>query len=552
MGFRSTFALFALLLLLSIPKTVTAQVTCEAASGRLCYYLDPSSGDDNYNTGSFSSPWRSFRNFTSYSDTSLRPSRWVLLQAGDVVYFKSGIYSAPIHAGLGTNGSVSPDGGPYVVYLRNVHGSAGAPITLKAYPGHTAIIDPNKQGWGLTLLQSDGLVVSGLEIRNSFQRGISIAESSNILLSALHVHDTDGVDNNNLSGIYLDNSYSIELAQSSVHDNFDRTNADTNGTATENSADMTIFQGGNINVHDTRFFQTPAVTAPKTGACLKYKHASPDPSAVFEVHHNIFENCAFYALGTGTANTRFHHNVVIGGYGVQSRDLGGVTHQTNQIVEYNTFYFTIAPFYISSLTTDWRNSSFPNDPQNIRFENNIVIDGADSHHQEQATINVAPYSSDAMLNVALPQLYSGNNCYSDEFIAPAFAIGASNGTAGSSYSSTGGIYSLSQFKINYGYESGSVIARPIFTNAVAGDFHLSAQSPCGTAGAYPAGTAGGTAPATTIPSAPPREPVAAPAPTPTPTPTPVVTPVTQPKSAPAPVYKSAPLSKFFKKAARRR
>lgn len=454
------------------------QHPCEAVSGGHCYYIDAVYGSDSA-AGSESAPWKSLKKIFSFYQAQYRPAGWVALQAGDVVYLKNGIYSDVTHPGTDSGAAFSPNGGPFTLYLRHVNGTSAAPITIKAFPGHKPVLDNNKGGTGIQIHQCSWLKLQGLEIRNTLQNGLWVTESNDIVADSLKVHDIDGVDNDNLAGIHFVDSFNLEVASSTLYDNYDRTNADTNGNATENSSDMVVFRGGNVNVHDSLFYQTPAVTAPKTGACLKYKHASDDPAAAFTVHHNVFKNCRFYAMGVGTANTNFHHNVVIGGYGVQSRDLGGLTHQTNQLFEYNTFYNVQMPFEMIPVI-NWRNTSFPNDPQNIRFQNNIVIDAASSYNQEAATVNIGTYISDALYDIIKPQLFLQNNCYSGA-ITPKFNLGAANN--GGTYGSKGGAYSLSSWQ-SLGFDQGSVIDTPSFLNAAGGDFRLQSGSPCSGKGAF--------------------------------------------------------------------
>ena len=103
---------------------------CEAGSGGSCYYISILTGSDQ-NSGSFNSPWKTFKNITSYKDASFEPQGKVQLKAGDVVYLMSGAYEDIFNY----NASISKG-----LYLKNVNGAEGNPITIKAYPGANVVL----------------------------------------------------------------------------------------------------------------------------------------------------------------------------------------------------------------------------------------------------------------------------------------------------------------------------------------------------------------------------------------------------------------------------
>jgi hypothetical protein len=70
-----------------------------------------------------------------------------------------------------------------------------------AYYGAATTIFGCVQGRG-------GWEVEGIEIRNAYGRGISLDESREIKVHNVHIHDTDGVDNNNIAGLYITDCWS--------------------------------------------------------------------------------------------------------------------------------------------------------------------------------------------------------------------------------------------------------------------------------------------------------------------------------------------------------
>lgn len=457
-------------------RPVLANPVCEAASGARCYYLDPTAGNDAAGDGSYAKPWRSFANVVTYYGTpgelgsTARPSTAVTLKPGDYVYLRSGTY----------DGSYNYAGSTVSLFYRNVDASL-SPIHIRAYPGETAVIAPSAKAVAITILQSKGFVIEGIEVKGAYQFGVWISESDAVTLRRLHVHDTDGIDNDNIAGIHFLGATHAELACSRVHDNYDHTNADTDGVATENSMNVVAFGGGSLRIHHSLFYQTPATSAAKSGGCIKYKHAATDVDAVFEVDHNLVRQCKFIGVGTGTQHSRIHHNVFQGGGGVVSRDFGGPTHQTDQVFRFNTLYHA---FYEGgaldiSPTSNWNNASFTA-PKGFVFSDNIVVETRTAATQETGTVVVGTYASDTLYQATVPELKFERNCYVNESGPLHFALFAANG---GNYGALGAQYDLAGWKTK-GFDVDSVEATPTFISLAEGNFKLAASSPCAKMGAY--------------------------------------------------------------------
>jgi hypothetical protein len=163
-----------------------------------CYYIDPVYGHDD-NDGSLTMPWQSFRNVIAYYKEHYRPTGWVDLQPGDTLYLMDGIYSDIIYPGAWRIPPEEGGGGGHIAYFHGKHGDEERPFTIKAYPGHHPVFNPQFGGTGLKIVQSSFWDVSGIEIINAYQVGLKVTETDHVKIHKVHIHDTDGVDNNNLA-----------------------------------------------------------------------------------------------------------------------------------------------------------------------------------------------------------------------------------------------------------------------------------------------------------------------------------------------------------------
>ena len=437
------------------------------------YYIDPVSGSDTTGDGSLGNPWETFANCIYYYSSGDRPSGWVSLQPGDTVHLKNGTYDTGIDPGGGYEDAIAS--------FRGIDGTSANPITIKAYSDHSPVLDGNGSRSAIRIWQSDYWVVDGLEVKNCYGRGIVFAEGTGFTLSNTHIYDTDGVDNGNITGLELKSTDNAEVYDCVFNDNYDRICADTGGNATENSTNMVIFsdfgQTNDIIIHDCDFYQTLPITNSKSGGGLKYKHASKIPTSTFEVYNCTFDNHKFFHFATGTANTHFHHNLITGGaVSILDKNMGGTTHQTDQLFEYNTIYGTNG--FALKATDSYVNQDFPDDPTGIVYRNNIVYDTASSYSKYSGTIVIDNYLQDDLYDEVVAALSFSNNCYYNPNTACKFNL-AANGDA-----SGGGEFTLSEWQTEYGYDLSSLEADPCFVDAENGDFRLQRCSPCANMGVY--------------------------------------------------------------------
>jgi hypothetical protein len=168
------------------------------------------------------------------------------------------------------------------------------------------------------------------------------------------------------------------------------------------------------------------------------------------------------------------------GAGISSRDFGGVTHQVNQVFEYNTLYDT-SGFQLRP-TVRWRNDEFPEDPKNIVFRNNVVYDTRAKYSNEHAILVVGAYMDDETYRATIPELKFKQNCYYNPNGPVQF-----NMAAGFNYKydyREGGVFSLKQWQESYGYDEDSIEADPMFVDVSKESFRLKDSSPCKNMGAY--------------------------------------------------------------------
>lgn len=416
---------------------------CEATGSGRCYYVDPIKGDDN-NTGSYQSKLKTLNRFGYYSLTGTSPNNRIALVAGDVVYMFSGTYQNKVN----TLGEIR------FLALRTLRGSSTNPIIFKNYPGQQPVISPPSPTQGLYVLDCKYLKFEGLIFDSLFQSALYLADSDNINLRNITIRNTDGVDNDNLAGFYTVVSTNIDLGNSVFHDNYDRTNQDTNGAKTENSRNIVLFRGGNIRIHHSAIFQTPAISNNKTGGCIALKHSQNLDGSFLEIDHNTFKNCAFNAIGTGGFNGNFHHNLILDSdTAFRIKDHGGWPNFHHNTMEYNTIINTTALEYIPSQAASV-NKAF--DTQIFRF--NIIKDNKVHSSHNFANFMIDTYGPNDVYNqvVANNDVSSNNNCYYSSQGNSLFSFFADNRNDSTNL---GGAYNLSEWQ-NLGFDSGSVEENP--------------------------------------------------------------------------------------------
>jgi hypothetical protein len=480
-------------LLLCLPISYAA--ACEATGTGQCYYIDPVSGN-NANDGSFATPWRDFSNINTYYQVSYRPTNWVQIGAGDAIYVMNGTHNTIIHSG----DSTGPSAGYHTIaYFRFVSGTVDNPIKLKAYPGERPVftdMQRTQNTTGIHLLLSNYWEVSGIEIYNMTLDCFDV-NSDHVTIHSMYIHHCAHMDQGgNPAGIKLTSAYGGTIFNSTFHDTYWSPVPQPNfmrGIAIQ------MFLGGNHTIYNNTFYQTevgykPDGTSQGYADCIMYKHSTAENNTFFHVYNNTFVNCGgFAAFGTGTANTWFHHNLVINSTTapIAARDFGGPTHQTNQLFEYNTIINSKGINYFPSI--QYRNTAFPLDPANVTFRFNIIYDNATAHNRDRGFIDIGNTMDDAVYSASAPTFASNFNCYYAPTPNPKFNIGSYNNDSSNTrpqYGVLGGSYSFTEWKAltvdgaPLNYDQNSIIADPLFVALSTGDYHLQASSPCKRMGKY--------------------------------------------------------------------
>lgn len=145
-------------------------------------------GDDN-NAGTFDSPWATWR------------KAFETAEAGDIVYFRGGVYMATANPNINYSGivQVNPTSG------LGHSGRAGSPIYYFNYPGETPILDgtnvyPNTNyNTGISLERVEYIYIKGLTIRNLSQFasnkiaiGVDATLCANLTFENMTVHNISG------------------------------------------------------------------------------------------------------------------------------------------------------------------------------------------------------------------------------------------------------------------------------------------------------------------------------------------------------------------------
>lgn len=427
------------------------------------YFIDPINGDDA-NSGSEATPWRTPANVVSYY-SGQEPDGHRSLQPADRIFFMNGVHSFTYDypGASGLNG----------ITFRDVNGTEGNPISLLAYPGHQPIIDTNTTAEGINIYQSEHWFVSGLQIRNCLDRGILVAESEHVHITRCRITDTDGPAANNVAGIEFSASDQVEVSYSIFGDNYERGAT----TVTGNNRQIVLFGGGSATIHHCYFYQSQSPTAVPTGCGVGYKHASTVPGATFEMHDNVFYQCAKYAIQSNTARSHIHHNLIIDSGPIEIRDVGGTTELTDEVIEFNTLHQSHPSFpgpagFIFRPTNEHAGVVDGDGPVTFRY--NIVNDVRGTGSSRDAVV-IGTYESDELYTDVVDggNLFFNNNCYFNSDQVPRWDLFA----AGGGYGDLGAYYSFSEWQ-GLGYDSGSHLGSPNF------DSFYRPQGACSSAGRF--------------------------------------------------------------------
>jgi hypothetical protein len=388
---------------------------CEATSGGHCYYVAQMTGSDT-NAGTFEAPWKSFANITSYATAAQRPTGWVELRAGDVVYFRAGTYRTTYMHTAGMS----------ALRLTGVQGTAQGPVTLAAYPGARPVFSPDMPTAGIVIEQSNYVVVDGLEVRTAFGAGVRVAEGGHHEIRNVFVREVDGRAADNVAGVLATNVDHLDVHHSEIQGV--SPNADLAEGNNHTSHDVLFLAGGNHHVHHNRFEHSTRSEPPIKRACVGYTTVATVAGATFEVDHNIFRECDNYTVGSATPGTRIHHNLMVNTGPMENvgriliAALGGPAVNRDTAIENNTMV-GLPAFEYNPATT-------PMPPGPFAFRRNIVADTG-MYTVLRGMITISNVGDDALYDqvVTAHTLTFESNCYFNSATMPRFNLFAVNSGA---------------------------------------------------------------------------------------------------------------------------
>ena len=181
------------------------------------YYVSTYGSDSN--PGTLSQPWKTVKKATS------------TLRAGDTAYFRGGTYQE------------------YNITFSN-SGSTGNPITLKGYPGETAIIDGANNGIVFEIQNRNHITLDSLTIRRGNLANIRIAydyPATNITIQNCELKEF--VANDNSATIYVNTSGAENIL---IQNNLIHSVQGYHG----NAAGIIIFRGGTLTIRNNVIYST--------------------------------------------------------------------------------------------------------------------------------------------------------------------------------------------------------------------------------------------------------------------------------------------------------
>jgi hypothetical protein len=407
--------------------------------------VDCQVGNDNSGTGSYTTPWKSFKNIGSYEFPNLRPAGWKELRPGDVIYLKgSGVCSE----------HYTP--GPTIDRAMIVISSSGTeqkPIVLKRYPGGTAVLTPqfvsSFPGNIVRLNSASFIKIEDLELTGSYANPMYFTAASNIEVSRVRCHNTQGSTLYNIACINaaLPNNHYIH------HNEFSNVYDPTSPRA-ENVSLIVYFGGSNNKFEYNRLFYTnaPNYSGPIAGRCLKYKHPSANGPIV--VRGNQFLNCWDAAIDNSSSDILVEKNLFWndptynGAVFYKCGDIGGGAMCRNGIVRFNTAINSRAYAQRESINSNLGTTN---------FYQNIVIDNTDSYSSENGFFRIERYGDNAKFNTYESKLglVTNNNCYhNNRGRSLVFDYFGDSGSG-----TLGGMYSFSSWQ-SKGYDSASQVTDP--------------------------------------------------------------------------------------------
>ncbi|MDZ4851931.1 MAG: right-handed parallel beta-helix repeat-containing protein [Pirellulaceae bacterium] len=379
-------------------------------------WVDPINGNDGNDGLSPAAAIRTLNKVVSQYD-SLKPAGHIELAPGDTVILMPGEHHFAYRYG---------EGQWQGLFLRNVHGTADKPITIRGMDG-TRIDNRAPDGTEMStisIIQSSHIVIENLDV-TSYGSAINVGESSDVAVRNNFIHDVDGVAANNLSGVYLAGVQNTVVENNLFTDNYDRSRP---GNA--NNRHIVIFGGVDVKI----LGNTMRNSNPQAGMAVDYKHLgglSANQVGDYEVAYNTIINAAGTAIGTAAPNSYIHHNLLIDSGSIRVADLGGTNQLANERIEYNTIVNSLDRLDGGGL------SYYPNEYSgyplgDLYWSHNLVVDNRQYDHSEKATVTIDRYGPDDFYRRAIDGglFHADGNVYQTKDAATFDIYGANGGRYG--------------------------------------------------------------------------------------------------------------------------
>lgn len=418
---------FSILFLFLAFGGVRAQ-TCEAASGK-CYYVSPAGSASWPDCSNISTPCSVY---TGVSNAA----------AGDIVYFRGGTYytKRPLADDSRYNPALNPSN----------DGTAGNPITFKAYPGEDVIITydsaethrgPLIGSYRRDYITWDGFIVQEVAKNNAQDTGPVVVFG----LSRGDVHDVT-IINSDIRGVevtlnpYSDNHNVIRIEQA---DNILIKNNKLHGIKGSfyNHAAIMIYFSDDVTIQNNEIYDNYNGIFAKGG----------DNTNV-TIRYNLIHNGTVGIRKSFTFNSKVYQNIIynMSSYGIQLAESTGTC--ANILANFDIF-------------------------------NNIIYNAYQGINMPGLSDRATGTGHDLRNNIISNTTYPmglGNGCETN--FQGDFAADYGNYFNYSAFRQGGTDRTFADWKAITGWDANSSTSNPLFVNVAAHDFHLQAGSPAINAG----------------------------------------------------------------------
>ena len=341
------------------------------------YYVAQNGSDAN--PGTLAAPWASIAKGVD------------LYNPGDTLYVRAGTY-APAHA---------------LYFYRS--GSTTAPITFRAYPGETVVLDGANMSSGANVvyISAPYFVMQDFEIKNGKLNGVTVENTSHVTLLNCKVHDSQH------SGIYvgkgdMTSTHDITVDSCSVYNNVHMNDAHT----LDGGWSGALVAGGAVNVT----FKNNTVYKNQGEGIIFY--LADRCSALNNVSHDNFgvnlyldnaTNCTaagnfLYCSGDATY---FTHGLPATGIQHANEQYNISNPSTNNTIVNNIFVKNNYAFYYGNYGIGGALKNFTFANNSIYLSNREMLHIDSGAHSNATFCNNISFQSNGGAQVVLPSSMSG-------------------------------------------------------------------------------------------------------------------------------------------------